>query len=362
MFPGLTLCLAVRTLFAPRLDYCSSTWIISLPCPVEYCSPIVALGLLSALSVSYLFADVFDPACFVTMSINKSLQMDPHASRLVGSVTEYSATQGSSGFSNEHWSGMDASILLLALKQGTRSLERYIMEYLALANGSELPDCMLIDFFCDGLNQPLKSKWIHKGPRLSPSHFLDYVLWTVGSAFTVGVAEERDTALTSVIAAALEHTHKMTATAEPVHKMAATTTPRHVIAASHEPSQVTADVKEPSQVTADVNKPSQATVDLRESSQATVDLRESSQVTVDLHESSQVTVDLHESSQVTVDLHESSQVTVDLHESSQVTVDLHESSQVTVDLHESNQVTVDRRESSQVTADRHESGHDTADR
>ncbi len=163
---------------------------------------------------------MFDPCLFPTTLFNKALQMDPHDSRV---VTEYSATQGSSGFSNEHWSGMDAAILLLTLKQGTRSLKRYIAEYLALANGSELPDCMLIDFFCDGLNQPLKSKVIHKGPRSSPSHFLDYVLWTVGSAFTVAVAEERDTALTSVIAAALEHTHKMAATAEPVHKMAATT-------------------------------------------------------------------------------------------------------------------------------------------
>ncbi len=74
------------------------------------------------------------------MSLNKTLQMDPHASCLVRPVTEYSATQGPSGFSNEHWPGMDAAILLLALKQGTRSLERYITEYLALANGSELPD------------------------------------------------------------------------------------------------------------------------------------------------------------------------------------------------------------------------------
>ncbi len=172
--------------------------------------------------------------------------MDLHASRLVHPVTEYSAKQGSSGFPNEHWSGMDAAILILALKQGTRSLERYITEYLALANGSDLPDCMLIDFFCDGLNQPLKAKIIHKGPRLSLSHFLDYVLWTVGSAFTVGVAEERDTAPNCVITAALEH----------AHKMAATTTPRRVPADVKEPGQVPADVKEPGQVPADVKEPS----------------------------------------------------------------------------------------------------------
>ncbi len=60
---------------------------------------------------------------------------------------------------------MDAAILLLALKQGTRSLKGYVAEYLALANGSKLPDCILIDFFCDGLNKPVRSNVIHKGPR-----------------------------------------------------------------------------------------------------------------------------------------------------------------------------------------------------
>ncbi len=38
VYLGLTLCLLFRTLFAPRLDCCSCTWIISLPCPVGYCS------------------------------------------------------------------------------------------------------------------------------------------------------------------------------------------------------------------------------------------------------------------------------------------------------------------------------------
>ncbi len=203
--------------------------------------------------------------------------MDPHVSRLVRPVTEYSAEQGSSGFSKEHLPGMDAAILLLALKQGTRSLEGYIAEYLALDNGSELPDCMLIDFFCDGLNQPLKSKVIHKGPRLSLSSF--FGLCSVDCWFSIHC----------VIAAALEHAHKMAASAEPVHKIAATTTSCHVIAASHEPSQFTVDLHKPNQVTVDLKEPSQVIVDLRESSQVTVDRREFSQVTIDLHESSQVT-------------------------------------------------------------------------
>ncbi len=322
---------SVRTSFGLLLVYLD--YLSALPCWILFADrrPTLALGLLSALSVSYLFADVFDPACFVTMSINKSLQMDPHASRLVGSVTEYSATQGSSGFPNGHLPGIDAAILLLALKQDTRSLERYIAEYLALANGSELPDCMLIDFFCDGLNQTVRSKVIPQGPRSSLSNFLDYVLLTVGSAFTVGVAEECDTALNCMITAALEHAHKMAATAEPVHKMAATTTPRHVIAASHESIQVTVDVKELSKVSVDVNEPSQVTIDRHESSQVTADRHESSQVTADRHESSHVSADLPESFHVSADLPEPRLGTADLPESRHGTADLPESRQGTAD-------------------------------
>ncbi len=180
------------------------------------------------------------------MSINKSLHFDPHASRLVGSVTEYSATQGSSSFSNGHLSGMNTTRIMFALKQGPRSLDNHIREFLAIANYSDLPDIILIEIFCDGLSKPLQSQLRREGPRSSLAQFMDYALLTVGSAFTVGVAEERDTARTCVIAAALEHAHKMAASAEPVHKMAATTTPHHVIAASHEPSQFTVDLHESS--------------------------------------------------------------------------------------------------------------------
>ncbi len=163
---------------------------------------------------------MFDPCLFPTTPVNKALQMDPHDSRV---VTEYSATQWSSSFSEEHWPGMDTSRILLALKQGPRSLENYIQEYLAIAYYSDLPDCLLIEFFCDGINQPLRSKLISEGPRSSLCQFMDYALLCVGSSFTVGVAdEERNTALTHVMAAALDNEHKMAATAEPDRKMAVT--------------------------------------------------------------------------------------------------------------------------------------------
>ncbi len=153
---------------------------------------------------------------------------------------------GSSSFSEGHSKGMDVTRNLFALKQGPRSLEQHIREFLVFANYSDLPDITLIEIFCDGINQPLRSEFRREGTRASLAQFLDYALLTVGSSFTVGVAEERDTAPNCVNTATLEH----------AHQMAATTTPRSVIAANLKASQVTADVKESSQVTADVKESS----------------------------------------------------------------------------------------------------------
>ncbi len=163
---------------------------------------------------------------------------------------------GSSSFSDGHSAGMDTTRILFALKQGPRSLEQHIREFLVFANYSDLPDITLIEIFCDGIHQPLRSEFRREGTRASLAQFLDYALLTVGSSFTVGVAEERDTAPNCVNTATLEH----------AHQMAATTTPRSVIAANHESSQATVDHHKSGQATVDHHKSSQATVDHHKSS------------------------------------------------------------------------------------------------
>ncbi len=107
--------------------------------------------------------------------------------------------------SGQHLLGMDTRVLF-ALKQGSRSLENHIREFLACAHYSDLPDIILIDIFCDGINQPLQTQLRREGPRSSLSCFLEFALLTVGSLFTVGVTDEdRDTA----------SCHKMAAGPEP---------------------------------------------------------------------------------------------------------------------------------------------------
>ncbi len=154
-------------------------------------------------------------------------------SHVSSSSSQNTRPPGSSSFSEGHSEGMDVTRNLSALKQGPRSLEQHIREFLAIANYSDLPDIILIEIFCDGIHQPLRAKFRREGTRASLALFLDYALLTVGSSFTVGVAEERDTAPNCVNTATLEH----------AHQMAATTTPRSVIAANLKSSQVTAKVK-----------------------------------------------------------------------------------------------------------------------
>ncbi|KAI2645231.1 Filamentous hemagglutinin [Labeo rohita] len=136
---------------------------------------------------------------FATDRPTPSSQMDPLASRLTHNVPEYSAPQGSSSFSHGH-TGMDTNRILFRLKQGQRSLEQNISEFLAISNYSDLPDCIIIEIFCDGVNEPLKVRLRREGLRSSLAAFMDFALMCVGSSFTVGVAEEqRDIAVTSAV-------------------------------------------------------------------------------------------------------------------------------------------------------------------
>ncbi len=83
--------------------------------------------------------------------------MDPYASRLIGSVTEYSATGGSSGFSKEPWPGMDPFDQLFDLRQGSSSIEEYVTKFCEISYRVPFDEVVLKDIFRFGLNEPIKS-------------------------------------------------------------------------------------------------------------------------------------------------------------------------------------------------------------
>ncbi len=89
---------------------------------------------------------------------------------------------------------------------------------------------------------------------------MDYALLTVGSAFTVGVAEEHDTVSARVMAAT-ECTHKMAATTKYCSDTTIVPDPKHVMvvitdinieAATSEPVYVSYDLPEPRHVSSEL--------------------------------------------------------------------------------------------------------------
>ncbi|KAL0147245.1 hypothetical protein M9458_057448 [Cirrhinus mrigala] len=199
---------------------------------------------------------------YLSRPYNKSSRVDPLASRPSLPVTEQSVTTGSSSFHPGHSSDMDTDITLCRIKQRPRTLEQYTREFLSISNYSTLPDCIKIEIFCGGVNEPLKARLRREGPRSSLVAFMNFAFMCVGSPCTVGVAErERHNAVMATarptrrlavmpehdptntfaawiaremaavqeraqaMAMAAESAHLIAATTEPVHKMAATAVP-----------------------------------------------------------------------------------------------------------------------------------------
>ncbi len=250
--------------------------------------------------------------------------MDPHASRLVGPVTVYSAPQGSSGFSNRPWSGTDLFNQLLDLRQGSLSIEEYVTQFCEISDKVHFDEVCLKEIFRFGLSKVM----------VSLKDFMDYALMVAGSSFTVGVAEEeRDTASVTEMADAPECTHKMAATAT-----------GHFNTAIHESGKVTASHCESNQVTADHQESLHITTDLPESSHVTTGLPESRHISAVHPESRHVTTNHPDSSSDTGNIHESGHDSTDRHEASHVYADPPESLHVSADPPESLHVSVDNPE------------------
>ncbi len=81
MFLDLPLCLALWTLFVPRLDYCSYTWIISLPSPCWMLfadrRPTLALGPLFCLALYIPVCQCLTHACFRPLMLIKPCKWIP---------------------------------------------------------------------------------------------------------------------------------------------------------------------------------------------------------------------------------------------------------------------------------------------
>ncbi len=103
----------------------------------------------------------------------------------------------------------------MLLRQGTRSIEEYVADFLELAHLTPLAEICLMIFFRGGLSEPLSSIMPLHEATWTLEEYSDLALKLSGSLFTVGVAAEEN------------HPPIGTSTAETCHKMAADPEPHN---------------------------------------------------------------------------------------------------------------------------------------
>ncbi|KAK9969758.1 hypothetical protein ABG768_027907, partial [Culter alburnus] len=106
---------------------------------------------------------------------------------------------------------MNPSAQLIGLRQGDRSIEDYVLDFIELAPLTCFDELCLMTFFRGGLSEPLSSIMPIHEPNGTLEQYIELALLLSGSPFTVGVAEERDSSSGCVMAAAPDDTHKMAA-------------------------------------------------------------------------------------------------------------------------------------------------------
>ncbi len=87
---------------------------------------------------------------------------------------------------------MNPAVRMMLLRQGTRSIEEYVVDFLELAHLTQLDEICLMIFFRGGLSEPLSSIMPLHEATWTLEEYSDLALKLSGSPFTVGVAEEEN--------------------------------------------------------------------------------------------------------------------------------------------------------------------------
>ncbi|KAI2663202.1 Opioid growth factor receptor [Labeo rohita] len=85
---------------------------------------------------------------------------------------------------------MDPTVLLILLKQGERSFEDHTCDYIFLAEHSHFTDSSLCKFYYTGLNTTTKALLSGEGPQESLPEYIEWVLASCGSSWTIDIIEE----------------------------------------------------------------------------------------------------------------------------------------------------------------------------
>ncbi len=248
---------------------------------------------------------------------------------------------------------MDTRILF-ALKQGPRSLDNHIREFLACAHYSDLPDIILIEIFCDGINQPLRSQLRREGPRSSLSCFFGFCFddcwltihcgcrgWEcaglVCSALVGAVVEVSCPVCSALVGVCLVCSALVgvclvcsalvgvcLVCSALVGAWSARVTPR-----LRRPARVTPRLRRPARVTPRLRRPARVTPRLRRPARVTPHLRRPARVTPRLRRPARITSRLRRPARITSRLRRPARVTSRLRRPARVTSRLRRPARVT---------------------------------
>ncbi|KAI2645615.1 Sal-like protein 3 [Labeo rohita] len=85
---------------------------------------------------------------------------------------------------------MDPAIQIIILEQGNRSLEDHTRDFMHLVPHTHYPDSCLCTFYRVGLNPTIKAQLSGEGPRESIADYIEWVLASCRSSWTVGIVEK----------------------------------------------------------------------------------------------------------------------------------------------------------------------------
>ncbi|KAI2658485.1 Opioid growth factor receptor [Labeo rohita] len=85
---------------------------------------------------------------------------------------------------------MDPAVKIIILEQGNRSLEDHTRDFVHLVPHTHYPDSCLCTFYRVGLNTTIKAQLSGEGPRESIADYIEWVLASCGSSWTIDFVKE----------------------------------------------------------------------------------------------------------------------------------------------------------------------------
>ncbi|KAL0195019.1 hypothetical protein M9458_008591, partial [Cirrhinus mrigala] len=162
---------------------------------------------------------------------------------------------------------MDPASCLIQLRQGNRPIEQYVMDFCELCHLVDFKESFLKDIFYFGLCKDISNKMPGHHRHWSLVRYIDFALLLSGSAFTVGIADDKPChppvsatpkslhVMSGIVTIMPDPPHAKPAKAKSAKVMPTKSEPSHAKPARPRHVQVMSTKPQPSDVTSAAPKP-----------------------------------------------------------------------------------------------------------